>query len=84
MIFLNLYTKSPFNSGFNTNTLLQFFFQTDMIFSDQFKVPTIKFVKILCRVYDTDSLYLRSLAVKNLLRLLKSVTCEDALAKRIS
>ena len=39
MIFLNLYTKSP------TNTLLYKFFQTDMIFFDQFKVPTIKFGK---------------------------------------
>ena len=66
----------------NTNTVLHKFFQTDMIFFDQFKVPTIKFGKRLCGVYDTDSL--RSLAVKNLLRLLKSVTCEDALAKRIS
>ena len=36
MIFLNLYTKSPYNSG------LTLFFQTDMIFFDQFKVPTIK------------------------------------------
>ena len=28
-----------------TNTLLHKFFQTDMIFFDQFKVPTIKFGK---------------------------------------
>ena len=28
-----------------TNTLLHSFFQTDMIFFDQFKVPTIKFGK---------------------------------------
>ena len=39
MLFLNLYTKSP-------NTLLhKFFFQTDMIFFNQFKVPTIKLGK---------------------------------------
>ena len=63
-----------------TNTLLHVF-QTDVIFFYQFKVPTIKVGK--CGVYDADSLaYV--LTVKNLLRLLKSVTCEDALAKRIS
>ena len=41
----------------NTNTLLHkvFFFQTDMIFFDQFNVPMIKF-EMLCGVYDTDSL----------------------------
>ena len=44
MIFLNLYTKSPLNFWI-TNTLLHEFFQTDMIFFDQFKVPTIKFGK---------------------------------------
>ena len=39
------------------NTLLhKFFFQTDMIFFDQFIVPTIKFGKKACGVYDTDSL----------------------------
>ena len=39
MIFLNLYTKSPKNSG------LQIPCWTDMIFFDQFKVPTITFGK---------------------------------------
>ena len=39
-----------------TNTLLHKFFQTDMIFFDQFKVTTIKIWKMLCGVYDTDSL----------------------------
>ena len=53
-----------------------------MIFFDQFSAYD-KIGKMLCGVYDTDSLALRSLAVKNLLRLLKSVTWEDALAKRI-
>ena len=31
-------------------------FQTDMIFFDQFKVPTAFFWKMLCGVYVTDSL----------------------------
>ena len=35
------------------NTLLQKFLQTDMIFFDQFKVPTIKFGNMLCGVHDT-------------------------------
>ena len=37
------------------NTLLQKFPQTDTIYFDQFKVPTIKFGKMLRGVYDTDS-----------------------------
>ena len=44
MIFLNLYTKSPLNSGLQIPCCISFF-QTDMIFFDQFKVPTIKFGK---------------------------------------
>ena len=44
MIFLNLYTKSQKNSGLQI-LLLHKFFLTDMIFFDQFKVPTIKFGK---------------------------------------
>ena len=40
MIFLNLYTIWIRNTF-----LLKFFFQTDMIFFDQFKVPMIKFGK---------------------------------------
>ena len=51
-----------------------------MIFFDKFKVPTIKFGKKCF----AEFMILRSLAVKNLLLLLKSVTCEDALAKGIS
>ena len=54
-----------------------------MIFFDQFKVPTIKFGKCFAEFMIPIAL-LKKLAVKNLLRLLKSVTCEDALAKRIS
>ena len=41
MIFLNLYTKSPENSGLQIPCWVSFF-QTDMIFFDQFKVPSIK------------------------------------------
>ena len=44
MIFLNLYTKSPLKFWI-TNALLHKFFQTDMIFFNQLKVPTIKFGK---------------------------------------
>ena len=44
MIFFNLYAKS-LKKFWITNTLLHKFFQTDMIFFDQFKVPTIKFGK---------------------------------------
>ena len=40
MIFLNIYTKSI--KFWIRNTLLHNFFQTDMVFFDQFKVPTIK------------------------------------------
>ena len=42
MIFFTFYTKSPWNSGLQITCC---FFQTDMIFFDQFKVPTIKFEK---------------------------------------
>ena len=42
MIFLNLYTWVQISIKFGiTNTLLHKFFQTDMIFFDQFKMPTI-------------------------------------------
>ena len=44
MIYLNLCTKISIKFWI-TNTLLHKFFQTDMIFFDQFKVPTIKFGK---------------------------------------
>ena len=44
MIFLNLYTISI--EFWITNTLLHKIFHTDMIFFDQFKVPTIRFGKI--------------------------------------
>ena len=44
MIFLNLYIKSPYNSGLQLPCYI-IFFQTDMQFFDQFKVPTIKFGK---------------------------------------
>ena len=54
-----------------------------MIFFDQFKVPTIKFGKCFAEFMIPIAL-LKKFAVRNLLRLLKSVTCEDALAKRIS
>ena len=54
-----------------------------MIFFDQFKVPTIKFGKRFAEFMIPIAL-LKNLAVKNLIRLLKSVTCEDALAKQIS
>ena len=50
-----------------------------MIFFDQFKMYSIKFGKCFAEFMIP---IIRSLAVKNLLRLLKSVTCEDALAKR--
>ena len=66
-----------------TNTLLHKFLLTDMIFFDQFKVPTIKFGKCFVE-FMIPIACLRSLAIKNLLGLLKSVACEDALAKRIS
>ena len=65
------------------NTLLHKFFQTDMIFFDQFKVPRIKFGKCFAEFMIPIAL-LKLLAVKNLLRLLKLLTCEDAPAKRIS
>ena len=45
MIFLNLYTKSPWNSGLKKKPSCIFFFQTDMIFFDQFKTSMIKFGK---------------------------------------
>ena len=65
------------------NILLHKFFQTDMIFFDQFKVPTIKFGKCFAEFMIPIAL-LKEFGSKNLLRLLKSLTCEDALAKRIS
>ena len=43
MIFFNSYQISI--KFWITNTLLHKFFQTDIIFFDQFKVPTIKFGK---------------------------------------
>ena len=54
-----------------------------MIFFDQFKVPTIKFGECFAEFMIPIAL-LKNLVVKNLFRLLKSLTCEDALAKRIS
>ena len=39
-----------------TNTLLHKFFQTDMIFFDQFKVPTIKFGKCIAEFMITKAL----------------------------
>ena len=48
-----------------TNTLLHKFFQTDVIFFDQFKVPTIKFGKSFAK-FMIQIACLRSLAVKNL------------------
>ena len=54
-----------------------------MIFFNQFKVATINFGKCFAEFMIPIAL-LKSLVVKNLLRLLKSVTCNDALAKRIS
>ena len=45
MIFLNLYTKSPYHFRLQIPCCISFFFQTDMIFFDHFKVPTIKFGK---------------------------------------
>ena len=47
MIFLSLYTKSL--SGLQIPCCISFF-QTDMIFVDQFKVPTIKFGKCFAEV----------------------------------
>ena len=44
MIFLNLYTNSPKNSGLQIPCCISFF-QTDMIFFDQFKMATIRFGK---------------------------------------
>ena len=66
------------------NTLLHKFFQTDMIHVvfDQLKVPTIKLEKYFAEFMIPITL-LKKLAVKSLLRLFKSLTCEDALAKRI-
>ena len=54
-----------------------------MIFFDQFNVPTIKFGKSFAEFMIPIAL-LGSFAVQNLLRSLKSVTCEDALSKQIS
>ena len=56
-----------------------------MIFFDQFKVPTIEFGKGF-EVFMIPIALLKKFGstVKNLLRLLKSVICEDALTKRIS
>ena len=45
IIRLKRLEKFGFPMIFLTNTLLHKFFQTDMIFFDQFKVPTIKFGK---------------------------------------
>ena len=62
---------------------MQKFLQTDMIVFDQFIVPTIKFGKCFAE-------FMRPIASLNnfgsyeFVRLLKSLTCEDALAKRIS
>ena len=53
-----------------------------MIFFDQFKVPTIKFGKCFAESMIPIAL-LKKFGIKSLLRLLKSVTCEDALAKQI-
>ena len=53
------------------NTLLQKLLQIDMIFFDQFKVPTIEFEKCFAEFMIPIAL-LKSLALKNLLRLLKS------------
>ena len=81
MLFLNLYTKSPYNSGLQIPCCISFF-QTDVIFFDKFKVSTIKFGKRLAEFMIPSCL--RSLVVKNLLRLLESLTCGYARAKRIS
>ena len=43
---LNVYTKSPKNSGLQILCCISFF-QTDMMFFAQFKVSTIKFGKRL-------------------------------------
>ena len=54
-----------------------------MKFFDQFKVPTIIFGKCFSEFMIPIAL-LKEFGGKNLLRVLKSLTCEDALAKRIS
>ena len=46
MIFLYLYTKYPYNPGLQIPCCICFF-QTEMIFFDQFKVSTIKFGKCI-------------------------------------
>ena len=65
------------------NTLLQKFLQTDMIFFDQFKVTTMQSGKCFAEFMIPIAL-LKELAVKNLLLLLESLTCEDAMIKQIS
>ena len=52
-----------------------------MILFDQFKVPTINFGKCFAE-FMTPIALLKSLAVKNLLRLLKSLTFEDAYRRK--
>ena len=58
---------------------MQKFIQTAIIFSDQF---TVKFGKRFAEFMILIAC-LRSLIVTNLLRLLKSLTCGDALVKQI-
>ena len=65
MIFLNLYTKSPYNFG------LQKFLQTDMIFIDQFNVPTIKFGKCFAE-------FMILIALQRMKSLFSSGTCVNA------
>ena len=50
------------------STLLQKFLQTDMIFFDQFKVPTVKFGKCCAEVMIPIAL-LKEFIAKNLFRL---------------
>ena len=54
------------------NTLLHKFFQADMIFFDQFKVPTIKFGK--CFAEFMIQIALLKKLIRKVLQLLKSFT----------
>ena len=58
--FLKFIYKISIKFGI-TNTLLHKFFQTDMIFFDQFKVPTVKFGKIQNYVIKQQAILLQEI-----------------------
>ena len=59
-------------------------FKSDMEFRNQIIVSAIKFRKMICELYDVDSLVKKSFWIKSLLQVLKSATGLDAQANWMS